>query len=447
MLPTESGPTTMTHSLAESPAYRNHPAKLFVEVTTHCNLGCAMCVKQTKHHGMTEGLMAEETFSALVPAFPHLEVLILNGIGEPLLHPQLEAYIRRAKEQMPATGWVGFQSNGLLLTKEKASSLVAAGLDRICISMDSASPETFRRFREGGEVGDVERAFAALNGARAAHQASRLQIGIEFVVMRDNIRELPETLRWAARRGATFALATQLVPYDENHASHVAYDNNTDEAVTHFEAWKRMAREEGVDLARYGQVAWKYSRTPEEQRIVDFVARMKEDALSRKLFINLDKLLARDAVWFDEAGSIFDEAREVAAQEGLDLKLPELVPREKRRCEFVEGGGAFVSWEGNVHPCYFLWHRYQCHVQGWSQLVRPKSFGSVTERNLLDIWNDAAFRGFRENVLLYDYPHCFSCALAPCDYVQTDAFEQDCHIRSEPCGSCLWCMGVFQCLQ
>jgi hypothetical protein len=30
--------------------------------------------------------------------------------------------------------------------------------------------------------------------------------------------------------------------------------------------------------------------------------------------------------------------------------------------------------------------------------------------------------------------------------VQTEHFEQDCHIKNEPCGSCLWCTGLFQCL-
>lgn len=62
----------MTQAHDESPARRSHPSKLFVEVTTRCNLGCAMCVKQTKHHGMTEGLMSEDIYFFLAPAFPHL---------------------------------------------------------------------------------------------------------------------------------------------------------------------------------------------------------------------------------------------------------------------------------------------------------------------------------------------------------------------------------------
>src|SRR5512135_2443256 len=127
------------------PALREHPSKLFVEVTTRCNLNCAMCVKQTRGDAEREGDLSMPLFRALAPAFPGLEALILNGVGEPLLHPRLEEMIRTARKRMPGAGWVGFQSNGLLLTEARAVSLASAGLDRICFSIDGASPETFRK--------------------------------------------------------------------------------------------------------------------------------------------------------------------------------------------------------------------------------------------------------------------------------------------------------------
>jgi hypothetical protein len=79
--------------------------------------------------------------------------------------------------------------------------------------------------------------------------------------------------------------------------------------------------------------------------------------------------------------------------------------------------------------------------------VHPKVFGKLAEGGILEIWNDREFRAFRENVVKYDYPYCSSCSLAPCDYVQTEEFEQDYHIRNVQCGSCMWCMGVFQCMR
>ena len=434
-------------NLVPHPSLRAYPTKLFVEITTRCNIGCTMCVKQTQGCGMSEGEMSPATFAALSPTFPHLEALVLNGVGEPLIHPDLEEFIRRAKSFMPAQGWVGFQSNGLLLTRRRALSLVEAGLDKICLSVDAASLEMFRSVREGGELSEIERAFAAMAMAKERLNRPELQVGIEFVAMRSNIGELPATLRWASAHGASFAIVTHVLPYDEPHLDEAAYDTCTDEAVALLEKCRKEAEQQGLDICSYPEARWKFNRSPEEEKIVELVEGMKIEAERRGTFIDMKKLLRMDTIKREEVISIFAQAREVALETGLDLRLPDVSLSEKRRCHFVEEGSAFITWEGNISPCYFLWHRYLCYASGWAQQVQPKVFGNLGERGILDIWNDPAFRSFRENVITYDYPVCSSCTLAPCDYVQTEEFEQDCHIGNTPCGACLWCMGVFQCLR
>ena len=429
------------------PTLREHPSKLFVEVTSRCNMSCAMCVKQTSGGADPEGDLSMPLFRALAPAFPGLDAFILNGVGEPLLHPQLEEMIRAARERMPTEGWVGFQSNGLLLTDVRAVSLASAGLDRICFSIDGVSPETFRKVREGGEIEGVERALAAMAAAKNHCGRPDLQVGVEFVVMRGNLRELPDALRWSAARGATFAIVTHVLPYDLYHGREAAFERNTDEAIAIFRKWEETGRREGSDIHRYFDILWKYAKSPEEAKILKFVEAMRADAMGRGVFLDMKKLLSADRGHVDEIAGVFAEAEEVARKEGLDLRLPGVSLKEKRKCGFVEEGGAFVSWQGAVSPCYFLWHRYSCFAHGWKQSVQPKVFGKLEERGILEIWNDREFRAFRESVIRYDYPYCTSCSLAPCDYVQTEEFEQDCHIRNVQCGSCMWCMGVFQCMR
>jgi len=432
-------------AVEKTPLSGDYPSKLFVEVTTKCNLKCGMCVKQNSDRGIREGSMSVETFDALSPAFPHLEALVLNGIGESLLHPQLEAFIRRAKARMPGGSWVGFQTNGMLLNGRRAASLVKAGLDHICLSMDAVSPESFRTIRSGGEMSGVESSLSALSGVRKGRRDFR--VGIEFVLMRDNVRELPSALRWAGRRGATFALVTQLLPYHKSLVSQAAYDTNTAGAIAVCDLWKAKAKKEGVDIRRYFDIFMKFSKTPEEQKICNFVEQMKDDANSRGIALHLERLLLRDEEWFQSVEQVFEEARQIAIEEGIELTLPGTAPHNNRKCEFVEAASAFVSWEGDVHPCYFLWHRYQCFVGGWEKQVRPWVFGNLKEKNIIDIWNAPQYRAFRENVLRYHFPFCFDCSFALCDYVQGEDFEQDCHIQDVPCGACLWCTGLFQCLQ
>lgn len=431
---------------AAHPALADYPARLFVETTTRCNLSCRMCAKQTEGSCIIDGDLRPETFAALEPAFPHLEALILNGIGEPLLHPRLERYIRQARALMPAGAWIGFQSNGLLVTEKRASSLVEAGVDRICLSVDAISPDRFRLIREGGEVNDLERAFEALGLARRRH-GSPLAIGIEFVVMRENARELPRVLRWAAARGATFAIVSHLLPYEKEHLASVAYETNSDGAIEFFKPWRERAEREGIDLWRYFRIVMSYLRSPQDQRVMDFVWEMQCEARSRGLFINLKNLLQRDEAWFGELGGIFGEAERVAAEEGLDLHLPAITPRSNRSCDFVERGSAFVDWNGGVHTCYFLWHKYSCYPSDGRKYVSPRPFGNLGERSLREIWNDPAFVAYRREVLAGEYPVCSNCTLVPCEYVYNENFEQDCYAGTVACGDCFWNMGLFRCLQ
>lgn len=436
-----------TDQAAEGLSSLTHPSKLFVETTTRCNLGCQMCVKQTAGCELHEGDMSPETFAALAPALPHLGALILNGIGEPLLNPHLESFIRTAKALMPETGWVGFQSNGLLLTNLRAVSLVDAGLDRICLSIDAASPELFQTLRHGGDLSDIERALEALENAKRLCGRPHVAVGIEYVVMRKNLAELPAALRWAAAHGASFAIVTHMLPYEEQHAAEAAYSLCTTEAIELFRQYSDMAHQHGMDISNYFEARWKYSRTTAEQALVDLVEEMKAEADRLNLFIDMKKLLLLDMHQADQVAALFATAQQTAQECGIELRLPEIHLLEQRHCSFVEDGGVFVAMNGNVSPCYFLWHRYRCFASGWRQQVTPRVFGNVSEQDLMQIWNSREYRTFRSQVTGYSYPGCSNCSLAPCDYVQTDDFEQDCHIGEVPCGACLWCSGVFQCLR
>lgn len=423
-----------------------HPSKLFVEVTTRCNLRCPMCTKQAPGCGIVEGDISPQTFEGIIPALPKLEALILNGIGEPLLHPSLETFIEMSKVHMPEDSWVGFQTNGQLLTMEWAVQLVQAGVDKVCISLDAMNPDIFSAMRTGGERGAVDAAVGLLQDA-ARLSSRRISIGIEFVATRMNIEELKPLLHWAGIHCIDFIIVTHMLPYDANMAETVVYDTNTDQALKFFNQWKTRAERAGIELDNYFDIFMKFEKDPNQKALMDFVKRMKDAALDQGIDLHLERLLRCDQKMLHRVQRIFKEAGEIAGEKGIDLHLPNLVPTRTRRCDFIEGGSAFISWDGNVHPCYFLWHRYQCHIGGLTKYVRPESFGSLADSSILDIWNTSEFEDFRRGVLKYDFPFCYDCSVALCDYTEFEDFEQDCHVSTVPCGACLWCTGLFHCLQ
>lgn len=435
------------------PALRQTPSKLFVETTTHCNLRCPMCVKQSRDSRVIDNDMTRETFAALAPAFPHLESLVLNGIGEPLMHPHLVDFVRRARRSMPDAAWIGFQSNGLLLDRNLAEALVKAGLDRICLSVDGVRPETFSKVREGEELSDMDRAFRVLGEARRRHAGARLRVGAEFVAMLENFRQLPDTLRWVAERGADFLIVTHALPYDPAQTGQALYHNASDASVEVFEAWEKVMADQGLDVRLYDYMVWEKERVtpdtidPRIRKVNNLVTKMRAEARQKDIFMDVLRLLKRDAVLAAEIREVFEETQELAQGLGIEVRLPAVVPRVERQCDFITGGSAFISWNGDVHPCYFLWHQYRCHINDWDKLVKPKVFGNVLRKPLLDIWNETAFHTFRHNVLNFDYPYCSNCGVAPCDLVQEEDFAQDCFASEEPCGACPWATGLLQCLQ
>ncbi len=421
-----------------------YPSRLIVETSSRCNLECVMCVKRSQSEG--EGDLPEALFDRLGPAFPRLESLVLNGVGEPLLHSGLEAMIARARSSMPATGRIGFQSNGSLLDSGRARRLIEAGLDTIGISADAVTPDLFASIRRGAEISSADRALAVLDAARREAGAGRLRVGIEFVAMRSNLAELPALVSWAARRKVDFILVSQLFPYERGFAASAAYDSHLDAALALREKYRLKAEALGSRLEDYRSVFMKFTKQPPELELTRLVNEMTAEALAQGISLRIEGLLERDDQRAEECSRYFAEAARVAELEGVKLSLPGVVPRSRRECEFVEGGSAFVSWKGDVHPCYFLWHRYACYIDGKEKLVQPRSFGNLADADILAIWQGEAFSTFRRNVMRYDYPYCFNCGFALCDYVEGEQFETDCHLNEEPCAACLWCQGMFRCL-
>jgi MoaA/NifB/PqqE/SkfB family radical SAM enzyme len=115
------------------------PSTPFIETTTRCNLACPMCVRTGPGWRGGSGDMSPAVFERLSGLFSQARAVVLNGMGEPLLHPELPRMVARVKELLPPEGWCGLQINGLPLTKELARALATAGLDALCVSHDAGA--------------------------------------------------------------------------------------------------------------------------------------------------------------------------------------------------------------------------------------------------------------------------------------------------------------------
>ena len=104
-------------------------AKIYVEISNVCNLSCAFCpgTKRPKRR------MTPEEFAILAPKLrPYTDYLYFHLMGEPLCHPQLEAFLKIAH----AHGFrVILTTNGTLLARQQELLLNAPALHKINISL------------------------------------------------------------------------------------------------------------------------------------------------------------------------------------------------------------------------------------------------------------------------------------------------------------------------
>ncbi len=427
----------------------NYPEKLVIEPTTRCNFKCEMCVKQSNGCQIEEGDLTQNIFSRCEPLFPHLETIIFTGIGEPLLNNDLEKFILKAKQEMPEKSVRGFQTNGKLLSYDRALSLVKSGINKICISIDTVKPNLFDSLRNGGLLSDVEIAFDALIKAREKLSEAHLSLGIEFVLMKKNMEDLPLVIDWAAQKEVDFVIVTHLTAYDKEMEDQIAYLNNSYEALALFEKYRTIARKKNLDLTRYDKILWKFNKSETDIEIYKLVAALKEEALEQDLYINLFHLLleySEGPCEYNRIKEVFTRTEIKAKEYNIDLTLPRIRPKTDRQCQFVEENTIFVTWDGFVSPCYFLWHKYETMRNGYIKQVSPQYFGNVIDSEPIDIWNTDEFKTFRQNVKAYDYPNCHAWCETRCDYVLNEPFYQDCFINEIPCCDCHWSLGLLNCL-
>ncbi len=432
-----------------------HPKKLYLEVTTNCNMSCGMCVKQAPGSSISNKHLDVAVFNKLLPCIPHIQALVLSGIGEPLLHPDLLWMIAKAHEQMAdkrasetsEKSWIGFQTNGLLLTHSLTEQLLDAGLNRLCISVDNVPEEQKCGISLTHSNNLSASPFPMVNAVRRQKDKSRFQLGAEIVLLRETLPQLPQLIQRLAEEGVDFILASHLLPYSKDAEPQSLFTPYTEEAKAIYLKWQKLADKEGINLSDLTTKSWIAAKVEQELRLQQLYKDMMKDAREQGLWIDVKKLVDLDKESIATTTKIFRKAREIAAEYKVELSLPPLTATQNRSCTFIEDDAVLIDVNGTVTPCHQLWHTQTVHMDE-PKHFSCKSFGNVLEQDLLEIWRSTPYQQFRQAVQQYDYPFCHSCTLGPCPDItgEIEPFSNDCFGIEVPCGHCLWGFDALRCL-
>lgn len=231
------------------------PHVVFIEVTNHCNLRCITCARTTIHYEQPQ-TVAWENFLHIVAQFPEMQRAVLHGIGEPLLNPDLARMVKFLKARNVT---VLFNTNATLLNADWSRALIASGLDEIRVSLDAAHPHTYAQIRGTQAFRTIVQNLQRLIEIQHEINMEKPRISVWMTGMRENITELPDLVRLAARIGAPQVYLQRMVySLDETNMQNLGdkchplvrdFDSQVEQALVEAE---NIARESGVILQASG---------------------------------------------------------------------------------------------------------------------------------------------------------------------------------------------------
>lgn len=180
--------------------------KLYIELTSACNLNCSMCFR---HSWFDEkiGTMSDETLQSLFRSLPELAGLksvMFSGMGEPLVHPHTAKIV----EQFAKAGIrTELLTNATLLTRARAKALVDSGLDTLWVSVDGFERSSYEKVHIGSRFDLIMNNLENFNQLRGD-----CKLGITFVIMDSNLHEIDRINDFADRLGVDIINLSYEIP-------------------------------------------------------------------------------------------------------------------------------------------------------------------------------------------------------------------------------------------
>jgi radical SAM protein with 4Fe4S-binding SPASM domain len=144
--------------IINKPVQWGYPVSISFEPTTSCNLRCPECPSGLRSFTRDTGMLEKSFFEKTIDDI-HKELLYLIFYfqGEPYLNKSFLPMVKYAS----AKGlYTATSTNAHYLTDEVAKKTIESGLDRLIISIDGTTQDTYTQYRVGGNIEKV------LQGAR-----------------------------------------------------------------------------------------------------------------------------------------------------------------------------------------------------------------------------------------------------------------------------------------
>ncbi len=183
----------------QKPKVWGMPFSLSFEPTTACNLRCPECPSGLRAFTRPIGNLKADFFRTIIDQLhDRLMYLIFYFQGEPYINPSFLDMVRYAHEKKIYTIT---STNGHFLTPENAEKTIRSGLDRLIISVDGTTQDTYEQYRIGGNLEQVLEGARTMVAMKKKFNSKTPHLIFQYLVVKPNEHQIPDIYRLAKEIG------------------------------------------------------------------------------------------------------------------------------------------------------------------------------------------------------------------------------------------------------
>lgn len=212
------------------------PFNISLEPTTSCNLRCPECPSGLRSFTRPTGMLQPDFFNRTIDELQsHLIYLYLYFQGEPFLNPQFLDMVAYASSKGIYTVT---STNAHYLKDEVARKTVQSGLDRIIISIDGTTQETYEQYRVGGKLHKVLEGTRNLVRWKKELKSATPHVIFQFLVVKPNEHQIDDVHQLAREYGVDevtlktaqiydYEQGSELIPEQEQYSRYQKEEDGT----------------------------------------------------------------------------------------------------------------------------------------------------------------------------------------------------------------------------
>lgn len=198
-------------------AIKGLPISISIEPTTSCNLRCPECPSGLRSFTRPTGMLKDDLFHKVIDELaPTLPYLIFYFQGEPYLNPQFLSLANYASRKGIYTAT---STNAHYLNEENARKTIESGLDRLIISIDGTTQETYESYRVGGKLDKVIEGTRNIIRWKKELKSKSPHVMFQFLVVKPNEHQIGDVKKIAKELGVDQVVFKTAQIYDYKNGS------------------------------------------------------------------------------------------------------------------------------------------------------------------------------------------------------------------------------------